>query len=59
MHTWDACEHSWKNGYEKGAHDMARYVAHWLCIFSTMNEDDLYEAIIKDFKNRKEEESND
>ena len=55
MNTWDACEQSWKNGYEKGIHDMASYMAHWLCIFSTMNEVNLYEAVIKDFKNRKEE----
>lgn len=55
MDTWDACEQSWKNGYEKGTQDMARYVAYWLCKFSTMDKDKMYEAIIKDFKNRKEE----
>lgn len=59
MHTWDACEESWRNGYEKGIHDMATYVAHWLGILSVMDEDDLYESIIHDFKNRKEEETND
>lgn len=55
MDTWDACEHSWKNGYEKGTHDMAKYVAYWLSHISTIDKDELYEAIIKDFKNRKEE----
>ena len=54
MDTWDACEQSWKNGYEKGAHDMARYIVRFLSIFSA-NKDALYEAIVKDFKNRKEE----
>lgn len=62
MNTWDACEQSWKNGftdgYEKGTHDIARYVAHWLGHISTMDKDDLYAAIINDFKNRKEEETN-
>ena len=55
MDTWDACEHSWKNGYEKGSHDMAKYVVNWLCVLPTMNKDELYETIIKDFKNYKEE----
>ena len=55
MNVWDACEQSWRNGYEKGTHDMARYVAYWLSHISTMDKDELYEAIIKDFKNRKEE----
>lgn len=59
MDTWDACEHSWKNGYEKGTHDMAKYVVNWLCVLPTMNKDELYETIINDFKNRKEEETND
>lgn len=54
MDTWDACEHSWKNGYEKGTHDMARYVAHWLGIISVMDEDDLYASIIIDFEKREE-----
>lgn len=55
MDTWDACEHSWKNGYDKGIHDMARYVAYWLGIISVMDKDVLYAAIINDFKNREEE----
>ena len=55
MDTWDACEHSWKNGYEKGIYDMAKYVAYWLSRISTMDKDDLYASIINDFKNRKEE----
>lgn len=59
MNTWDACEQSWKNGYEKGTHDMARYIAYWLSIFSTVDKNELYESIINDFKNRKEEETND
>lgn len=58
MHTWDACEHSWKNGYEKGTRDMARYIAHWLGNLSAIDKDDLYETIIEKFKNR-EEETND
>lgn len=55
MNTWDACEQSWKNGYEKGTHDMANYVAYWLGTISAMDKDDLYESIVNDFKNRKEE----
>lgn len=38
---------------------MAKYVAHWLGHISVMDKDDLYAAIINDFKNRKEEETND
>lgn len=59
MHTWDACEQSWKNGYEKGTNDMARYVANWLSVSnsSLMNENALYEYIIKEFKTHMEEKN--
>lgn len=58
MDTWDACEQSWKNGYEKGIHDMARYVAYWLSHISAIDKDALYASIINDFKNH-EEKTND
>lgn len=50
MNTWDACEQSWKNGYEEGIHEMAKYVANCMSNFYALNKDELYDCIIKDFK---------